>query len=206
MSYGPGVTGCVTNAKLSGHPLIERRLSVASSPSPTNEANQAAVAQRLRVEAEQAAKRADAVKQQVRLAKTILKRTRQLAKASKKAAKQARKKAKAAQAALRVRIRKSPASRVTAPRPAKGSVKSSRSKPEAKPTKPKAKKPKASHPSKPSRRGAVAPPPKPTAESAPEKLPRSAAEAAQSVIQRLAGALPGLKSTLRDHADQEPGK
>jgi hypothetical protein len=26
------------------------------------------------------------------------------------------------------------------------------------------------------------------------------------VIERLAGALPGLKSTLRDYADQEPGK
>jgi hypothetical protein len=176
---------------------------VASSPSATNEANQAAVAQRLRVEAEQAAKRADAVKQQVRLAKTILKRTRQLAKASKKAAKQARKKAEAAQAALRVRIRKSPASRVTAPRPAKGTVKSSKAN---KSSKARPKKPKASNPSKPSRRTAVAPPPKPAAESAPEKPPRSAAEAAQSVIERLAGALPVLKSTLRDHADQESGK
>jgi len=153
---------------------------VANPHSSSTEANQAALVQRLRSDAQDAAKRADAIKQQVRLAKTILKRTRQLAKASKKAAKQARKKAKAAQEALQVRIRKSPSSRLSKPK----------RKPKA------ARATKASKPSTNSSRRTAT----------PRRAAGSAAEAARSVIERLEGMLPRPPSALRQDVDQEPGK
>lgn len=158
---------------------------MASPVSSSTEASQAVLAQRLRAEADEAAKRADAIKQQVRLAKTILKRTRQLAKASKKVAKQARKKAKAAQAALQIRIRKSPVSRVTA-LSSRASVKRSKSRPKGKPSK------------QSSRRIATT--------ATPRQAAGSAAEAARSVIERLEGVPPQSRSTLREDVDQEPGK
>jgi hypothetical protein len=185
------MTPCAADAKLHG--------TVASPDSSSTEANQAILAQRLRAEAEKAAKRADAIKQQVRLAKTILKRTRQLAKASKKAAKQARKKAKAAEAALHIRIRKSPASRVTASG-SKGSVKRSKSKAEGKsPTAqaPTAQAPKPKAGKHSTRRIAAA--------ASPRQPAGTAAEAARSVIERLEGA-PQSRSALREDVDQEPGK
>ena len=139
----------------------------------------------LESDAEKAAARVDAAKQQVRAAKVALKRARKLFKTEKKAAKQAKKKAKAALAAARP-----PKARPPKPvRTAKSTVKAPAAKRRIPKTVPVVRK---------SRRMR-----KPRADASPEYL-RSAADVAKSVIDRLQSPPPGLPPEPSIPAEVKP--
>ena len=139
----------------------------------------------LESDAEKAAARVDAAKQQVRAAKVALKRARKLFKTEKKAAKQAKKKAKAALAAARP-----PKARPPKPaRTAKSTVKAPAAKRRIPKTVPVVRK---------SRRMR-----KPRADASPEYL-RSAADVAKSVIDRLQSPPPALPPEPSIPAEVKP--
>jgi hypothetical protein len=149
----------------------------------------------LESDAEKAAARADAAKQQVRAAKAALKLARKLFKTEKKAAKQARKKAKAALAAARPQKARPQKARPPKARPAKPArtgksmVKAPAAKRRIPKTVPVVRK---------SRRMR-----KPRADASPEYL-RSAADVAKSVIDRLQSPLPALPPAPSIPAEVKP--
>lgn len=147
----------------------------------------------LKSDAEKGAARADAAKQQVRAAKTALKRARKLFKAAKKSAKQARKKLEAAVASARTP--KQPARQASGKTPVSGGTPRRPKRAAAPAVKPKAPKVK---PKAPKKAAVSRPPGRAPKRRARKRGPaardhmRSASEVAKTVIERLRSPPPTL--------------